>query len=70
MPDHEGDAADQTEENAQPEEDDTRRKFREALERKQHRQHATAESAEKDGSEKSHGAQGPTKARTFRRKSV
>lgn len=50
-------------------EDDTRRKFREALERKQQRQHATADAAARDGSEKSHGAQGPTKGRTFRRKS-
>ncbi len=51
-------------------EDETRRKFREALDRKQHREHASAESAERDGSEKSHGATGPTKGRTFRRKSI
>lgn len=50
--------------------DATRRKFREALDRKQQRQHATAEGAEHDGSEKSHGATGPTKGRAFRRKSV
>lgn len=55
---------------AQPAQDETRRKFREALERKQQRQHATAEAAERDGSDKSHGATGPTKGRTFRRKSV
>jgi uncharacterized protein DUF5302 len=52
------------------EEDETRRKFREALDRKQHQQHASAEGAERDGSEKSHGAKGPTKGRTFRRKSI
>ena len=51
-------------------EDETRRRFREALERKQKRQHATAEAAGRDGSEKSHGAQGPTKGRAFRRKSI
>jgi len=50
--------------------EETRRKFREALERKQQRHHATAEAAARDGSEKSHGAPGPTKGRTFRRKSV
>lgn len=50
--------------------DETRRRFREALERKQQRQHATAEAAERDGSEKSHGARGPTKGRAFRRKSI
>jgi hypothetical protein len=50
--------------------DETKRRFREALERKQHRRHATAEGAEHDGAQKSHGAQGPTKSRTFRRKSV
>ena len=37
---------------------------------KQKRRHATAEAVVRDGSEKSHGAQGPTKGRTFRRKSV
>ena len=47
----------------------TRRQFREALARKQERHHATAEAAERDGSDKSHGATGPTKGRTFRRKS-
>ena len=55
---------------AVPDEDETRRRFREALEMKQKRRHATAEAVVRDGSEKSHGAQGPTKGRTFRRKSV
>lgn len=53
-----------------PGEDETRRRFREALELKQKQRHATADAVVRDGSEKSHGAQGPTKARTFRRKSV
>ena len=53
-----------------PDEDETRRKFREALDLKQKRHHATAAAVVSDGSEKSHGAQGPTKGRTFRRKSV
>ncbi len=53
-----------------PEEDETRRRFREALELKQKRRHATAEAVVRDGSEKSHGATGPTKGRTFRRKSI
>lgn len=48
--------------------DDVRRKFRQALERKQGQRHASAESAEHDGSRKSHGARGPTQARQFRRK--
>ena len=52
------------------EEELTRRRFREALELKQKRRHASAEAVVRDGSEKSHGAQGPTKGRTFRRKSV
>lgn len=55
---------------AETTQDETRRRFREALERKQQRQHATADGAERDGSEKSHGATGPTKGRAFRRKSV
>lgn len=46
-----------------------RQKFREALDKKQERHHATAEGAEHDGSEKSHGANGPVEKRTFRRKS-
>jgi hypothetical protein len=48
--------------------DDVRRKFREALERKHQQRHASAASAERDGSEKSHGAPVPTKGRGFRRK--
>lgn len=51
------------------ESDDTKRKFREALERKQQQHHASAETAEKDGSDKSHGATGPTTGKIFRRKS-
>jgi hypothetical protein len=49
---------------------DMKAKFREALDKKKHQHHATAEGAEHDGSEKSHGANGPTEAREFRRKSV
>jgi hypothetical protein len=48
--------------------DDVRRKFREALERKRDQQHASAKSAKHDGSNKSHGANGPTKGPGFRRK--
>lgn len=48
--------------------DDVRRKFREALERKQSRRHGSAAAAEHDGSEKSHGATVPTKGPGFRRK--
>ena len=48
--------------------DDVRRKFREALERKNQRTHATAESARHDGSEKSHGTATPTKGPGYRRK--
>lgn len=50
--------------------EDMKAKFREALEKKKSKHHATAEGAEHDGSEKSHGANGPTEAREFRRKSV
>ena len=49
---------------------DIREKMREALERKKERHHATAEGAEHDGSDKSHGADGPIEVREFRRKSV
>lgn len=45
-------------------------KFREALEKKKGKHHATAEGVEHDGSEKSHGANGPTQSPEFRRKSV
>ena len=49
---------------------DMKAKFREALEKKNASKHASAEGVERDGSEKSHGADGPTGAREFRRKSV
>jgi hypothetical protein len=49
---------------------DMKAKFREALEKKKGKQHATAEGAEHDGSEKSHGANGPTQSPEFRRKSI
>ncbi|MDQ4086321.1 MAG: DUF5302 domain-containing protein [Actinomycetota bacterium] len=48
--------------------EDVRRKFREALERKQEKHHASAESAGRDGSHKSHGTAVPTKGPGFRRK--
>ena len=52
---------------AKPDLDETKRKFREALERKR-RTHATAESADHTG--KVHGSHGPAASRrTFRRKS-
>ena len=52
---------------APPDMEDTKRKFREALERKR-RTHATAESADHTG--KVHGAHGPAASRrSFRRKS-
>ena len=52
---------------AQPDLEDTKRKFREALERKR-RTHATAESADHTG--KVHGSHGPAASRrAFRRKS-
>ena len=49
--------------------DETRRKFREALDRKKAAQHASEQAVERDGSNKSHRAGGPTKNREFRRKS-
>ena len=49
---------------------DMKARFREALEKKNSTKHASAEGVERDGSEKSHGADGPTGAREFRRKSV
>lgn len=49
---------------------DMKAKFREALDKKNKRSHASAEGAEHDGSEKSHGATEPVEAREFRRKSV
>ena len=50
--------------------DDVKRKFREALDKKQKKHHATAEGADHDGSEKSHGTDRPMEVREFRRKSV
>ncbi|MCW2752550.1 MAG: hypothetical protein JWR83_3660 [Aeromicrobium sp.] len=50
--------------------EDMKAKFREALDKKNTNKHASAEGVERDGSEKSHGADGPTSAREFRRKSV
>lgn len=55
---------------AQGGESDLKAKFREALEKKNASKHASAEGAEHDGSEKSHGATGPTMAPEFRRKSI
>ncbi len=49
--------------------DETRRRFRAALDRKKEAQHASEQAVERDGSNKSHGAGGPTKNREFRRKS-
>ena len=49
---------------------DMKAKFREALDKKKNQSHATAEGAEHDDSEKSHGATGPTTSPEFRRKSV
>ena len=58
---------DASEEAAQPDLDEMKRKFREALDRKQ-RAHATAEGADHTG--KVHGAHGPAASRrSFRRKS-
>jgi hypothetical protein len=50
-------------------EDDVKAKFREALDKKQKQQHATAEGTEHDTSEKSHGAEKPIEVKEFRRKS-
>ena len=49
---------------------DMKAKFREALEKKQKNQNATAEGAEHDTSEKSHGADKPIEVKEFRRKSI
>lgn len=51
-----------------PKADEAKRKFREALEKKQHKHHATAPGAVHDTSEKSHGAQKPVEKQTFQRK--
>jgi hypothetical protein len=50
--------------------DDMKAKYREALEKKQKQHHVTAEGADHDGSEKSHGADKPIEVKEFRRKSV
>ena len=58
---------DAPEEAAKPDVDETKRKFREALDRKR-RTHATAEGADHTG--KVHGSHGPAASRrSFRRKS-
>lgn len=51
-----------------PSDDDMKRKFREALARKQRKGSAPAQGAEDDGSAKSHGKQARPQ-RVFRRKS-
>lgn len=50
--------------------EDLKAKFREALEKKHEHQHASAEAAAHDGSEKSHGTADRTEAPMFRRKSA
>ena len=50
--------------------EDMKAKFREALDKKKTKHHATAEGADHDGSEKSHGADKPIEVKEFRRKSV
>lgn len=60
------DRADGRDESADP----IRQKFRQALARKQGRQHASARGAEHDGSDKSHGAASPTQGKPFRRKAI
>ena len=50
--------------------DDMKAKFREALDKKKQHHHASAESIDHDGSEKSHGADKPIEVKEFRRKSV
>lgn len=50
--------------------EDLKAKMREALEKKNKKHHATAEGAEHDGSDKSHGADKPIAPQEFRRKSV
>lgn len=49
---------------------DMKARFREALDKKKERHHASAEGVERDGSEKSHGADKPIEVTEFRRKSV
>ncbi|MGH3359245.1 MAG: DUF5302 domain-containing protein [Nocardioidaceae bacterium] len=50
--------------------DDIKAKFRAALDKKNEHHHASADSAEHDGSEKSHGTTEQTQAPMFRRKSA
>ena len=50
--------------------EDIKAKFREALEKKEAHHHASAERAEHDGSDKSHGTADRTDAPMFRRKSA
>lgn len=50
--------------------DDLKAKMREALDKKKSKHHATAEGADHDGSEKSHGSDKPIAQPEFRRKSV
>ncbi len=50
--------------------EDVKAKFREALDKKKERHHATAEGAEHDGSEKSHGSDKPIAQPEFRRKAT
>lgn len=65
----EGQEAPGSPDNVDEPEDDVRRKFREALERKRQHTHATAPGARRDGSEKSHGTSQSTGPKMFRRKS-
>lgn len=51
-----------------PKSDEAKRKFREALDKKHEKHHATAPSAVHDGSEKSHGASRPIEKQEFQRK--
>lgn len=50
--------------------DDLKAKMREALDKKAEHEHPSAESAEHDGSDKSHGSDKPIDQPEFRRKSI
>lgn len=50
--------------------EDMKAKFRAALEKKNSKHHATAQGADHDGSEKSHGSDKPIAQPEFRRKSI
>lgn len=50
--------------------DDLKSKMREALDKKSKKHHPTDESAEHDGSDKSHGSDKPIAQPEFRRKSI